>query len=65
MKSWIHKVREFFGQVWEEILKCTRPTYAELKESTAVVVVTMVIIGLFILFCDYGISGLLGLLINM
>ena len=65
MKSWINQVREFFRQVWEEVLKCTRPTSAELKESTTVVVTTMAVIGAFILVCDMLISTVLGWLVKL
>lgn len=65
MKTWINKIREFFQQVWEEVLKCTRPTSAELKESTGVVVTTMVVIGGFILVCDTLISTVLGWLVRL
>ena len=65
MKAWINKIREFFRQVYEEVLKCTRPSYAELKESTVVVVTTMVAIGAFILVCDSVISTILGWLIKL
>jgi preprotein translocase SecE subunit len=65
MKSWINQVREFFRQVWEEVLKCTRPSGAELRESTTVVVTTMAVIGVFILVCDGVISMLLNWLVRL
>ena len=64
MKTWIDKVRKFFNEVWEEILKCTRPSSAELRESTIVVVVTMAMIGLFIFASDFLLSRVLGFLIT-
>jgi len=63
MKSWFNKIRGFFREVWEEVLKCTRPTTAELKESTLVVLATMGMIGAFIFVSDFFLSRLLGLLI--
>ena len=63
MKAWFNKIRGFFREVWEEILKCTRPTTAELKESTLVVLATMAMIGVFIFISDFFLSRLLGLLI--
>ncbi|MDD2708593.1 MAG: preprotein translocase subunit SecE [Verrucomicrobiae bacterium] len=59
MNNWIKNVRGFFQQVWEELLKCTRPTGAELKESTVVIVSTMAAIGAYILVCDSAITMLL------
>ena len=63
MKAWIDKVRRFFREVLEEIKKCTRPSTAELKESTLVVLATMAMIGLFIFVSDFLLSRVLGFLI--
>ncbi|MBI4027721.1 MAG: preprotein translocase subunit SecE [Verrucomicrobia bacterium] len=64
MKAWYDKIRGFFREVSEEFWKCTRPSAAELKESTVVVVVTMAILGLFIFASDCVISRVLGLAIT-
>ncbi len=64
MKSWINKTRAFFREVWDEILKCTRPSSAELKESTLVVVATMAMIGVFIFASDFVLSRALGMFVT-
>ena len=64
MKAWINKIRTFFREVWEEILKCTRPSSAELKESTLVVVATMAMIGVFIFASDFLLSRVLGMFVT-
>ena len=64
MKNWFNKVRGFFSEVWEEFLKCTRPSSQELKESTVVVVFTMAILGIFIFSSDFVISWVLGLMLK-
>ena len=51
-------------KVREEVGKCTRPSSAELKESTVVVVVTMAILGVFIFASDLLISKSLGLFLT-
>ena len=60
MKNWFDRIRKFFEEVREEIFKCTRPSSQELKESTVVVVITMAILGGFILSSDVVISRTLG-----
>lgn len=56
MKSLFNKIFGFLREVREEILKCTRPSAAELKESIIVVVVTMTGLGCFIFGVDYVIN---------
>ncbi len=56
MNNSITRVKGFFREVKEEIAKCTRPSWEELRESTVVVVVTMAILGVFIFATDYVIS---------
>ncbi len=64
MKARIDQVRRFFREVWEEIMKGTPPSSAELEESTLVVVATMAMIGLFIFVSDFLLSRVLGFLIT-
>ena len=56
MKKGLNKITGFFREVKEEILKCTRPSSGELKESIIVVVATMMILGCFILASDFVIK---------
>ncbi len=65
MKSWFSKISVFLRQVREEIAKCTRPATAELKESTLVIVTTMVTLGIFIFVSDYLISRVLNLILKL
>ena len=62
MKKSINKIGGFFREVREEILKCTRPSAAELKESIVVVVVAMMILGVFITASDFVINSIKGIL---
>ena len=59
MNNSIVKVKGFFREVKEEIAKCTRPSWEELRESTVVVVITMAILGVFISASDFLISRIL------
>ena len=65
MRNWYAKIRGFFREVWEEFGKCTRPSKAELRESTVIVVVTMAILGVFIFVSDFFIKQLFGLIFNL
>jgi len=56
VKAWIDKIRSFFREVREEIRKCTRPSGAELRESTLVIVATMAVLGAFIFASDWVIK---------
>jgi preprotein translocase SecE subunit len=58
--NWFSKIRNFFHEVWEEFLKCTRPTFQELKESTVIIVVTMAILGVLIAGSDFVIRQIMG-----
>jgi preprotein translocase SecE subunit len=64
MKSWIYKIRGFFDEVKQEVVKCTRPSWEELRESSTVIVFTMALIGLSIFLFDlligYGMKNLIG-----
>jgi preprotein translocase SecE subunit len=62
--NWIMKTRGFFREVLEEFKKCTRPTTAELKESTMVIVVTMAVLGVVIFGSDLVINKVLGMILG-
>lgn len=63
--SLIKNIAGFYQEVRTEVMKCTRPTVVELRESTVVVVVTMAILGVFIFASDLVISnGLKHLITN-
>ena len=47
MKNPFRSVRIFARETWDELLKCTWPTWMELRDSTIVVVVAAAILGLF------------------
>ena len=56
--------RSFLTEVKIELQKCTWPTRAELIESTVVVIISLLIIGIFVGLSDTVAVTLLGLLIR-
>jgi len=51
-----NKLSRFLRDVWIELQKVTWPTWEELKGSTAVVVVAVILISIFIGVVDFGLS---------
>ena len=54
MKNPFRSTRIFIGEMIEELKKATWPTKAELRDSTIVVVVAAVILGLFTSISDFS-----------
>jgi len=46
------KVQEFVMEVWTELKKSSWPTRRELTDSTVVVIVTILILGIFVALAD-------------
>jgi preprotein translocase subunit SecE len=46
------RLRAYCEETWEELKKCAWPTWAELKGSTMVVMVSMLLLGLFTVAVD-------------
>jgi preprotein translocase subunit SecE len=53
------KIINFFLDIYKEMKKVTWPKKNELKDSTFIVVVTMIIFAVFVYFVDKGISEFL------
>jgi len=54
MKNPFRSIRIFTRETWDELLKCNWPTRSELRDSTIVVVVAAVILGLFTSISDFS-----------
>lgn len=54
MKNPFRSTRIFFGEMVEELKKATWPTRQELRDSTIVVIVAAVILGLFTSISDFA-----------
>ena len=58
MKNPFRSIRVFVRETWDELLKCTWPTWTELRDSTVVVVVAAAILGLFTSISDFSLNQL-------
>ena len=56
MKNPFRSTRIFFGEMIEELKKCTWPTKTELRDSTLVVIVAALILGLFTSISDFSLT---------
>ncbi|MCE5194788.1 MAG: preprotein translocase subunit SecE [Nitrospiraceae bacterium] len=52
----MQKLREFFKEVNVEIRKVTYPSWEELKGSTWVVIITVIVISVFLGIVDLGLA---------
>ncbi|MBI1799021.1 MAG: preprotein translocase subunit SecE [Candidatus Eisenbacteria bacterium] len=60
--AWTQQLREFVKDVRVESTKISWPTRSELRESTSVVIVTVLLVTLFVGVVDQGLTVLVGLL---
>jgi len=58
MKNPFRSIRVFVRETGDELLKCTWPTWTELRDSTVVVVVAAAILGLFTSISDFSLNQL-------
>lgn len=59
VKSWPEAVRNFYSDVRNEMRKVTTPPLKEVRATTAVVIVTVFIFGLYFYVVDAAIGGAL------
>jgi preprotein translocase subunit SecE len=64
IRAWLGAVRTFFDEVRQELKKCSWPTWGELKESTVVVVVSVVILSAFVGVSDFVLNSVLKLVLR-
>lgn len=50
------RISEFFRETQEELRKCTWPTLEELKGSTVVVVIAILLLGCFTMGIDFAVT---------
>jgi preprotein translocase subunit SecE len=65
MASIMSRTRDYTEQVVEEIKKVTWPDWPQLKNSTLVVMVFVVIVSLIIFLMDVVVRNVLGFIINL
>jgi preprotein translocase subunit SecE len=56
----VTRTRGFFSEVVVELKKSSWPTRKDLVDSTVIVVITMVLLGLFVAFADVVLSRVVG-----
>jgi len=61
-KGYLLRISRYILETREELKKCTWPSYQELKGSTVVVMITIVILGGFTVGVDFVISLLVRLI---
>ena len=60
----LQKIKVFFAEVKAEMQKVTWPTREELTGSTAVVLITMVILSVFIGISDFAFANILKIVLR-
>ena len=56
-KGYLLRLSTYVAETREELRKCTWPSVEELKGSTVVVMITIALLGLFVIAADYVILG--------
>ena len=62
MADAIRSTRDFVGDVQDEMKKVTWPDWPQLKNSTFVIVVFMVVLSLVVFAMDFAVNGVLELI---
>jgi len=64
LKSWPERIKSFYNDVRTEMRKVTAPSWKEVRATTAVVVITVAIFGLYFYIIDAVITKGVGALYN-
>ena len=65
MKNPFRSTRIFFGEMVDELQKASWPTRAELRDSTIVVIVAAIIMGVFTAISDFSLYQVVNLLTDL
>ncbi|MDP3071505.1 MAG: preprotein translocase subunit SecE [Opitutaceae bacterium] len=65
MKNPFRGIRIFFGETIGELAKCQWPTRTELRDSTIIVIVAAMILGLFTSISDFSLYQVVDLFTSM
>ena len=52
------RLSNYWDETWEELLKCTWPTWEELQGSTVVVIISVALLGGFTMLVDFVVANL-------
>jgi len=61
MKNPFRSTRIFFGEMIGELKKASWPSRLELRDSTVVVIVATIVLGLFTSICDFALTQVVNL----
>src|SRR5688572_29293360 len=61
-RGYLVRMRNYIGETQEELKKCTWPSVDELKGSTVVVMVTILLLGVFTVSVDWVLSMVMRLI---
>jgi preprotein translocase subunit SecE len=64
VKAWPERIKSFYNDVRSEMRKVTAPSFKEVQATTAVVVITVFIFGLYFAVIDYFIQHGVSYLFN-
>jgi preprotein translocase subunit SecE len=64
LKAWPERAKSFYNDVRTEMRKVTAPSWKEVRATTAVVVITVAIFGLYFYIIDGVITKAVGALYN-
>ena len=64
VKSWPERIRSFYNDVRSEMRKVTAPTWKEVRATSTVVVITVIIFGIYFWIIDNVIQRGLSALFN-
>jgi preprotein translocase subunit SecE len=59
-KGQLAQLADYVRETREELRKCNWPTWNELKGSTAVIMISLALLGAFTVICDYSFMTVLG-----
>ncbi len=65
MANPFRKIRQFGGETTTELKKASWPTRQELKDSTVVVMVAVLLVGIFIAASDFSVYNWIQFLTNL
>lgn len=64
-KSFFSRIKKFLKETKSELKKVTWPGKDTIKKNTAVIIVFIIIVGIFLFICDTVFGGLRNLFVNL
>lgn len=64
-KSFFSRIKKYFKETKSELKKVTWPSWEQLKQNTAVILVFIIIAAVFLLVCDTVFGGIRQAFVNL